>query len=159
MLPGAKITIYALLTNAAIAGGAFLIFPQLLANRPNLCLMLALFGCSAALATLFSFSISDASPGATFWMLIGHGAALIVLFAGIYRGFGLNYGGNVAGPVSGWHSLYFSVVTWTTLGYGDFTPPGAIRLVAAMQALLGYTFFGIIVGLGTDRLISRTIRR
>jgi hypothetical protein len=53
----------------------------------------------------------------------------------------------------------FSVVTWTTLGYGDFTPPTDIRLITAMQALLGYAFFGIVVGVGTDRLISRTVRR
>ena len=152
-----RITIYALIVNVVFAGGAFLIFPQLLAHRPNLCFLLALLGCGAALATLFSFAISDEPAAVTFWMLIGHGAALIVLFAGIYCGFGLNYAGAPA-PVSISDGLYFSVVTWTTLGYGDFTPPPEIRLIAAMQALLGYGFFGIIVGLGTNHLISRTVR-
>ena len=158
MLLGARLTIYALIANVIFAAGAFLVFPQLLADRPLLCFMVALLGCGAALATLFSFSISDASVAATFWTLIGHGAALIFLFAGIYHGFGLINPGQ-PGPVSMSDSLYFSVVTWTTLGYGDFTPPVEIRLIAAMQALLGYTFFGIIVGLGTDRLISKTVRR
>ena len=158
MLLGIRITVYALVANVIFAGGSFLVFPQLLAHRPDLCFGVALLGCGAALATLFSFSISDESVAATFWTLIGHGAALIVLFAGIYHGFGLNYAGNGV-PVSAWDGLYFSVVTWTTLGYGDFTPPTDIRLITAMQALLGYAFFGIVVGLGTDRLISRTVRR
>ena len=37
-------------------------------------------------------------------------------------------------------SLYFSVVTWTTLGYGDFQPSEVVRGWAATQALIG-TFF------------------
>ncbi len=34
-------------------------------------------------------------------------------------------------------SLYFSVVTFTTLGYGDITPVGWVRPVAAAQAFIG----------------------
>ncbi len=34
--------------------------------------------------------------------------------------------------------LYFSIVTWTTLGYGDITPIGTARLAASIEALLGY---------------------
>ena len=34
-------------------------------------------------------------------------------------------------------SLYFSVVTFTTLGYGDVTPVGVTRLVAATEAFIG----------------------
>ena len=33
--------------------------------------------------------------------------------------------------------LYYSVVTFTTLGYGDFIPIGLSRLVAAVEAFLG----------------------
>jgi hypothetical protein len=53
--------------------------------------------------------------------------------------------------------LYFSIVTWTTLGYGDFTPPAAIRMIAAIQAMLGYIFLGILVGLGTYHLCKEEI--
>ncbi len=35
------------------------------------------------------------------------------------------------------NSLYFSVVTFTTLGYGDITPIGVSRLVAACEAFCG----------------------
>ncbi|MCY4177303.1 MAG: ion channel [Endozoicomonadaceae bacterium] len=34
-------------------------------------------------------------------------------------------------------SLYFSIVTFTTLGYGDIVPIGAGRLIAAMEAFVG----------------------
>lgn len=37
-----------------------------------------------------------------------------------------------------WTSLYFSVVTFTTLGYGDFSPPpGLARVAATIEALCG----------------------
>lgn len=35
-------------------------------------------------------------------------------------------------------NLYFSIVTFTTLGYGDFSPPqGVARFVATIEAILG----------------------
>lgn len=47
--------------------------------------------------------------------------------------------------VTGWkfyvleffNSLYFSVVTFTTLGYGDISPVGLARFIAACEAFLG----------------------
>jgi voltage-gated potassium channel Kch len=35
------------------------------------------------------------------------------------------------------NSFYFSVVTFTTLGYGDITPVGISRLIAAVEAFTG----------------------
>ncbi|WP_419905603.1 ion channel [Kiloniella sp.] len=35
------------------------------------------------------------------------------------------------------NSIYYSVVTFTTLGYGDITPVGASRFVAALEAFIG----------------------
>ncbi|MGR3502604.1 ion channel [Pseudaestuariivita sp.] len=42
--------------------------------------------------------------------------------------------------------IYFSVVTFSTLGYGDFRPSPDSRLLAASQALLGTVHIGMIVG-------------
>lgn len=43
-------------------------------------------------------------------------------------------------------AIYFSAVTFSTLGYGDFAPAVQFRLAAALQAILGNLHLGIIVG-------------
>ncbi|PHS69206.1 MAG: hypothetical protein COB23_07120 [Methylophaga sp.] len=74
---------------------------------------------------------------------------LIRYFALIYKSFG------VVTPVSGgvlvklnWlDSIYFSVVTWTTLGYGDFRPDtDQVKLFVMVEALLGYIYMGVFIG-------------
>ena len=44
-------------------------------------------------------------------------------------------------------TIYFSTVTWTTLGYGDFRPSEEARIWAATESMLGYIYMGILVGL------------
>ncbi|MFC1615699.1 pentapeptide repeat-containing protein [Patescibacteria group bacterium] len=67
-----------------------------------------------------------------FWSLV-----LIVACAGIYTNHeGLLYQ-NQEVPPSFLSSLYFSIVTFTTLGYGDFHAVGGIRFVAAAESFIG----------------------
>jgi len=40
--------------------------------------------------------------------------------------------------------LYYSVVTFSTLGYGDYAPKGPVRLLAATEALLGGVFIAFL---------------
>lgn len=49
-----------------------------------------------------------------------------------------------------WDAIYFSVITETTLGYGDIAPHGWLRLVAACQALGGV----VLTGLGIAKLTA-----
>jgi len=42
--------------------------------------------------------------------------------------------------------FYFSIVTFTTLGYGDFAPTANVRLLAALEALIRYVFLGLLIG-------------
>jgi len=46
-----------------------------------------------------------------------------------------------------YNSFYFSITTWTTLGYGDFAPVENLRIVASFEALMGYFYMAILVGL------------
>jgi hypothetical protein len=43
-------------------------------------------------------------------------------------------------------SLYFSVATTTTLGYGDILPLGFSKMLAILQASLGLMIFTVFVG-------------
>ncbi len=74
--------------------------------------------------------------------------ALIVVCACIYSTLGLYFEGErlqldfqnktVVENLKGFFvSLYFSVVTFTTLGYGDVTPAGGSRPIAALEAFTG----------------------
>lgn len=72
--------------------------------------------------------------------------ATIILCAFLYLFTGLSFDGTVRRFEweQGWSNvelfadcLYYSVVTFTTLGYGDFTPIGLSRLIAAMEAFAG----------------------
>ena len=66
---------------------------------------------------------------------------MIVAYADIYKRLGL-LPGDTHDP---WTALYFSIVTWTTLGYGDFKPSEPARLIASFEALLGYIFMGCFI--------------
>jgi len=79
--------------------------------------------------------------------IVGFSMLLILFCAILYTFTGLNYQGeylaysveqttneNVNFFLS---SLYYSVVTFTTLGYGDFTPVGISRAIAAVEAFTG----------------------
>jgi hypothetical protein len=77
---------------------------------------------------LFSWVIILASS--FFYYLFG------LRFAGEYQAFSLQSSleDNV---IFFFECLYYSVVTFTTLGYGDFIPVGFSRLVAALEAFTG----------------------
>ena len=44
-----------------------------------------------------------------------------------------------------WNAVYFSVVTETTLGYGDITPVGWSRVLVCLQVCMGLLIAGLIV--------------
>ena len=64
------------------------------------------------------------------------------------------FGGNIVLDASDAHStskvlqelIYFSLVTQTTLGYGDLSPTlGAARIIASFQAILGQLYLAVVV--------------
>jgi len=65
-------------------------------------------------------------------------------FASIYKFSGLINGSNeiTHHPID---ALYFSLVTWTTLGYGDLHPTEPVRLLAALEAMLGTLFIPLLL--------------
>jgi hypothetical protein len=53
--------------------------------------------------------------------------------------------------------LYYSIVTFTTLGFGDITPttPGASILVMA-EVILGYVMLGGLISIFANKLARRS---
>jgi hypothetical protein len=72
-------------------------------------------------------------------------ATTILFYAIAYRGLGIIEDDKlVEKPLD---CLYFSIVTWTTLGYGDIKPSADTRMYAASEALFGYIFMGLYLAL------------
>ena len=83
-------------------------------------------------------------PRMRLWMMLG-GAFIshllhIALYAGAYILLEFQFGvGAILGPDSGPanDAFYFSIVCYTTLGFGDVYPSGQLRLMSGIEALNG----------------------
>lgn len=79
-------------------------------------------------------------------------ALIVVLFAWIYTVVGVDYGDHPTRL----SPLYFSVVTMTTLGYGDVLPSTTAGQVAVMfQVITGYVMLGGLLSLFASKMASR----
>jgi hypothetical protein len=73
----------------------------------------------------------------------------------------LSFGGNGGHAPSGLtampmlhrlgNSIYFSIITATTVGYGDIIPQGFSKILAAIEGVFGFLLFGIFIA----KLVSR----
>ncbi len=85
--------------------------------------------------------------------------ALVLLFSLIYVFSGNIYsihGGSVK-TISLGEALYFSGITFTTVGYGDYLPMGWVRAFAVVEALCGLSFVPLFL-IGLSRRYLRTRR-
>ena len=71
----------------------------------------------------------------------------LLLFSTLYRLAGYYGEGpmGAGGPASFGDCVYFSIVTFTTLGYGDLVPLGISKGLACTEVLVGIAFFGVFV--------------
>jgi len=138
IVPGVTnaLTILALLT---LSGGIFAVAPYWM---PLLCL--------ASIASFVAYFNERVENWHAWSAIFGNGAMTIVLFALLHAKSGISCAAAVCNGGTTYHdfptALYFSIVTFTTLGYGDFQPSEGMRLLAAQEALFGYVFLGFMVG-------------
>ena len=60
-------------------------------------------------------------------------------------------------PLTFWNSFYFSVVTFTTLGFGDVVADNAIaRLLVMLEVIFGYLMLGGLISIFANKLASRS---
>jgi voltage-gated potassium channel Kch len=126
---------------------AFAALPFFVVAHPNF--MIAVFGLLLLLLTaVFVRVIRGLSDGKRILLLGLTLVAVIVEYAYLYSIDGICSDTDCLRVENDWATtLYFSIVTFTTTGYGDFHPQKADRLVAASEALAGYLFFGLFVSL------------
>jgi uncharacterized protein YjbI with pentapeptide repeats len=132
---------------------------QLQMERFNSKFMPGLFDQQAIVPIEWFFAISAWLGSTASLVLIGYGerpsrvvlcaAFAISAYAGIYA--------LPCGPTQHQFaaSLYFSIVTFTTLGYGDIVPLGLFRLAAGTEALLGILLTGLFLFCLGRRTVSR----
>lgn len=78
--------------------------------------------------------------------------AFSMVFGGIYRFVDIDYGGHET-TIS---SFYFSVVTLTTLGYGDVLPASqTAQLVVMLEVVLGYVMLGGLLSIFATKMGRR----
>ena len=79
-----------------------------------------------------------------FGALAAHVAEIALYGVAFYWLVTQGHAGTLAGPLpmSLEHSLYFSAETYTSLGLGDVTPTGPLRLLAGVEALNGLLLIG-----------------
>jgi hypothetical protein len=139
------------------------------AGFPTVALMLLLFGAEAPTEVttgeiiFFSAILNGYSIGgiamfvyysrrlngykffAYFFDLGLHTVVLIWIYAVIYSRLGLLEADKSVEKAIDF--LYFSIVTWTTVGYGDIRPSPVTRMFAASEGLFGYVFMGLYLAL------------
>jgi len=106
--------------------------------------------CLASIASFVAYFNERVENWHAWSAIFGNGAMTIVLFALLHAKSGISCAAAVCNGGTTYHdfptALYFSFVTFTTLGYGDFQPSEGMRLLAAQEALFGYVFLGFMVG-------------
>lgn len=101
---------------------------------------------AVTLSLISILHIAYKSDPKTSWLYLYLGNIINHIFINII-GFTLLYwtGKFSVGLLSIWDCLYFSMITFTTIGYGDIAPVGDIRYVAGLQALLSYFLLSLSI--------------
>jgi len=137
---------FAIANSIFVAFVVYLIEYERFKENIILCIIVVILAIQMSVMAIFPFLAKEIGKLKLLVAFLLQAVVLIFLFAGIYRGYGLigNNGNIINEPLT---ALYFSIVTWTTLGYGDYQPREEIQLIAAFQSILGYLFLGMIVSI------------
>lgn len=99
--------------------------------------------------------------GRSICLWIGWSAVFALVFAFIYRCFGnksIVFSISKLGEELGFREyLYYSVVTFTTLGFGDIVPrTNWARLVVGVEVVLGYVMLGGLISIFANKFARRS---
>lgn len=95
-----------------------------------------------SLINLFTL-LNAGQKGVALLIFIIYTVLIISFFAVLYTHFGLSYQDSETKDL--YNALYFSIVSFTTVGYGDFQPSEPIRIWASIESLFGIISLGLMV--------------
>lgn len=66
----------------------------------------------------------------------------------------MDYSGSAGSPLT---PFYYSIVTYTTLGFGDITPQHWLgEVIIVIEVLLGYTTLGLLLAILGNRVARQS---
>lgn len=94
--------------------------------------------------------------GRSMWRVAAFGFAVTTFFAAIFYLWPSLLDYRESAPT--WFTpYYYSVVTFTTLGFGDVRPAGAIaEILAAIEVVIGYVTLGLLLAVLAEKLARRS---
>ena len=84
--------------------------------------------------------------------VVGTALTLVLLYGGLYWAIAGVVAVHTAEPLTLWHTIYFSGITFATVGYGDFLPAPHARLLALTEGVVGAFTMGFFVVVLANRL-------
>jgi hypothetical protein len=117
-----------------------------------------------------SFSRSWKMGVFRFWRRIGYGRGLgkpfayavgLALLFGVIYAFDMGFGWGLmdySGSSESWLTpFYYSIVTYTTLGFGDITPQNWLgEIIVVVEVILGYTTLGLLLAILANRVARQS---
>jgi len=112
----------------------------------NRYLPIVAIGTALIILVLYAFAVRmvDHPVLLTMGILVGTETLFVVAYAWAYQLVGIMRDGKITTDFV--DCIYFSAITWTTVGYGDIVPTSEARLWAASEALLSYFTIAILIG-------------
>jgi len=92
------------------------------------------------------------------WHILGWSVLIIVIFGFLYKIPGTigTIVKDIDTPINYWHSFYFSTITFTTVGFGDFYPMENIsRVLVMIEAALGLFCYSLFIFTFGRRIAGR----
>ena len=102
-------------------------------------------GCTAAALWALRFSHADRRASTSRWagVFLTAGLVLMMFYASLFEALIWAFTYLAVGAISGLEkALYFSTVTYTTLGYGDVVLDESWRILSSFEAANGIIMFG-----------------
>lgn len=82
------------------------------------------------------------------WRVVGSAVAVVLVFGAVYWATGGAVDPGTGQPVGFWASVYFSGITFCTVGYGDILPAPHVRALALAEGMVGafaMSFFVVVL--------------